>query len=246
MIHKMLSNANIPEKEDNDLKTEWLISRHFLFRSKGIKDFEHRLNKDLNNDELSVISLPKSKISEKESVFDVLFRDRANSNFSFHMSDIHAQKNLNTMSTIHEETTIFNSSMVELMAMFDLKKVYLNDGLFLVSSEYFLEPDEHEGVAFPISIRIEDLKSHMDPNRILNFFKSSVLVVLKGKTSLVHIKTYPNRAYYGIKAHIKVQEAFQVQCLIGVTNDPTFTHEIFHDYQLNEVTFSFSYRTRIA
>lgn len=242
----MFFDTDTSRKETDDMKTDWLISRHFLFRSKGIKDFEHKLNKDANNDELSVVSLPKSKISEKESVFDVLFRDRANSNFSFHMTDINAPKGLKTITTIHEEAAVLNSSMIEMMAMFDLKKVYLNDGLFLASSEYFLEPDEHEGVAFPLSIRIEDLKSLIEPSRILNFFQSSVLVVLKGKTSLVHIKTHPNRTFYGIKAFIKVQEAFEIQCLIGVTNDPTFTHEIFHDYQLNDVKFNFSQRIRIA
>lgn len=209
-------------------------------------DFEKKLDKNAHNDELSVTSHNKSKISDKESVFDVLFRDRALSNFSHHMSDIHRLDAPMKANKAPSSNATFTASMTNLMDLFEIKKIYLNDGLLLKSSEYFLEPEEHEGVPFPVSIRVEDLKNLISPEEILNIFQNSVLVILKGATSLVHIKTYPSRSYYGIRAMLKIQEVYEVQCLIGVTTDPTFTHEIYHDYQLRDLTFSFIQRIRIA
>jgi len=229
-----------------DKKVDWIIDRHFLYRSKGMADFEYKLNKNIHNDEMSIISAPKSKLSDKESLFDVVFRDRAQSNFSYHMSDINdvglpKQKKKEVITDI-----TFSTKMVNLMGMFELKKVYLNDGLYLQSTEFFLEADEDGGVPFPVSIRIQDLKDLMGPEEILSIFQNSVLMILKGNTSLTYIKTHPTRSYYGIKAMIRVQETYDVECLIGVTNDPTFTHEIYHDYHLSDVNFTFNQRIRIA
>jgi len=221
---------------------EWLMNNHAFYRSKAMADFDKRIEDDHDDEVSHAENDYGSVVTTLDPLLRLFKRERVESTFSYGMADILRSGH----SKASAKVSHFDFEVGSLMDFFEIGKLYLNDGLFAITDEFFMENDDENDHLLPLCIRIEELKSYMSVDRIVKILNNSTITVLKGNVKLVSIKTQPSRKIYGICCLVNVNSMFTVQSLIGVADDPTFQHTIRQDFTFKCATIKISHRISIG
>lgn len=236
---KMINKGN---SFPRDTVKDWLLNSHTLFRSKKMEQFD----KHIENSHDEEVSQAENDFGSVTTTLDpllILFkRDRAESSFSYGMSELLRSPQQSRTSNINH----FDFEASNLMGLFEIGKLYLNDGLYAVTDEIFMENDDENDHLIPLCFRIEDLKMYVPIEKIMKILSNSTMTILKGDIKLVLIKTQPLRKIYGISCLVSVNSMLIVQCLIGVVDDPTFEHKIRQDFTFKCSAIKLSHRVNIG
>lgn len=232
-------NVNLPTK--NTTK-EWLMNNHVFYRSKAMALFDKKIEDDCDDEVSHAENDYGSVATTLDPLLRLFKRERFESTFSYGMADILRSGHSKAPTNVSH----FDFEVGNLMDFFEIGKLYLNDGLYAVTDEFFMDNDDDNDHLLPLCIRIEELKLYIPVDKILRILNNSTITVLKGEVKMVSIKTQPSRRIYGICCLVNVNSMFTVQSLIGVAEDPTFGHSIRQDFTFKCSTVKLSHRVKIG